>query len=133
MLKLTITSRWRVVMIAGLAIALAACEKPSTGEKPEPPASTPPEIAPTAAVRGTFGVGSCESSQRVPVPANAAFAMYYDNDGNEIATAPVEILAGTEGNQMCPVADEEGGPEPGFCTPLCTKKIGGRNVCVECP
>jgi hypothetical protein len=135
MMNSSITIGVRILSIGVLAIAFTGCGKSSSGATAQPVASLPPVAAPTAsteAVRGAFGDGSCESNQRVPVPANAAFAMYFDNDGNEIASAPVEVLAGTERNQMCPAAAQENEAEPGFCTPLCTKKIGGRNVCIKC-
>lgn len=136
-MKSSVTSGARILLIGVLAIGFAGCGKSSNEANPQPVASVPPAPAPAPntsmeAVRGAFGDGSCETGQRVPVPANAAFAMYFDNDGNEIASAPVEVLAGTEGNQMCPASAQEDDAEPGFCSPLCSKKISGRNICMKC-
>ena len=78
--------------------------------------------------RGKFGEGSCAASARIPVPANAAYAIYYDKNGAAVASGPAEVLKGTEKNKMCGAALESG--DVTQCNPpKCQKLINGVKYC----
>lgn len=83
-----------------------------------------------SANRGTFGEGSCDSGQRVPVAANAAYAIYYDSNGQQLLTIEAEDLTGTQANQMCPTPSATG---PGVCPAgFCPRTVAGKTYCLRC-
>lgn len=117
--------------VAVAATALSACGKDADPSKTAPPAAP----AQAVATRGVFGGGSCDASARIAVADNAAFAVYFDRDGNELDSAAAEDLAGTSEKLMCPLslAPEQGAQlDPGICTPLCSKVISRKTYCVPC-
>jgi hypothetical protein len=120
-------------LIAMLGFGISACQQapePATTDKDA--GTEESAVTEVAANRGLFGQESCARNDRVTVPTEAAYALYYDSDGNLLGSAPAEVLDGTKDNLMCP-ADVPGGLDPGVCTPKCPKVIGGRTYCVTCP
>jgi hypothetical protein len=94
-----------------------------------PKCPAPPAPPPASESRGTFGAGSCDSSARVGVPANAVIAVYYDSSG-QIAGTNAEELNGTTSNKMCPLPEQL---NPGACTGgLCPIPIGAKTYCRPC-
>ena len=55
----------------------------------------------TSCARGIFTWFSCDSTQRVAVPASARSAIYFDSTGAPLGTR-AEDLTGTANNRMCP-------------------------------
>jgi hypothetical protein len=122
---------WLFVVV--LSAGVSACQQGAEPESTEGAAQTgASDVAEVAANRGVFGQESCAANARVGVPTDAAFALYYDESGNLLQSAPAEVLAGTKDNLMCP-ATAPGGLDPGICTPKCPKVIGGRTYCIPCP
>jgi hypothetical protein len=120
------------LVIAGAALtSIAACGKDAAPKTTAPPT---PNVEPVA-TRGTFGAASCDASARVAVPDTAAFAVYFDQEGNEIESSVAENLAGTSDKMMCPLSpapDQSNQLDPGICTPLCSKVVSKKTYCVPC-
>ena len=118
-------------LLAGgiLTMSIAGCGKDANPEGTAPPDRGVAQVA----NRGLFDTGACPDAERVAIPATSAFAVYFDQDGNEIENAPAEILNGTHDNKMCPVSPPPpDGADPGICTPLCAKLINKKTYCVPC-
>jgi len=79
--------------------------------------------------RGKFGNDSCgaNSPERIDVPAGAAYAVYFDENGDKL-DAPAEVLKGTSKKRMCaaPLAKPT---QPNCVLPKCPRKINGTYYC----
>jgi hypothetical protein len=107
----------RLPSMLGLAIVSAGLLLAGCGRTPPAPS------------RGTFGAGSCDSSQRAGVDGAAKYAVYLDANGNPLGTS-AEDLAGTQANLMCPTPPAS---EPGVCPGgFCPRNIGGKTYCLRC-
>jgi hypothetical protein len=115
------------MLVGFLTMILGGCGKEAAPASVEPPTAMPE----AAANRGTFGETACPKKDRIEVSANAAFAVYFDNDGNEL-DGPAEILRGTQSDKMCPIYPPPDALDPGACTPLCPKVINKKTYCIPC-
>jgi hypothetical protein len=139
-----VTRGLEILFVALLSIGAGACSKKDqpSAEPPvsEPPSSAVPESTGgaeqtgAAAHRGIFGPESCDSADRISVPADALIAVYFDKDGHETGTN-AEIMTGTSNNTMCPVPEEPEEPPPGGCAAgKCPITLStGKTYCVVCP
>jgi hypothetical protein len=122
----TILSKACGIFIAVLLnVAISGCNKDANTS-----AAPPTPNVNSVANRGLFGADACGKADRKSIPANAAFAVYFDQQGEQLDEA--EILKGTTDDMMCPIYKSSSDIDPGICTPLCAKVLGKVTYCVPC-
>ena len=127
MIEHTSTRAMALLAFAAIGFGLVGCSHVEAKDDVAPPTPYPNQ----AENRGQFGAESCGSADRVAIPANAAYAAYFDSNGTQLS--PPEVIAGVQNPKMCPLkAEEKAEGDPGICTPLCSLTMGRKTYCVPC-
>lgn len=124
-----------VLLVATAGLGVTGC---SSKEEPAPQPSSPPaepaaKLAPEQD-RGSFGMDSCASSERIAVNSDALYAVYVDGEGNPV-DGIAEDLTGTHDNMMCPTppAKDQNPHNPQACANhYCPRVVNGKQVCFRC-
>ena len=88
--------------------------------------------AESAANRGKFADGSCKADARVAVDAQAAYAQYFDKDGNPLGAGIIEDLKGTKNGLMCAIAPKSPADPTPCPVGFCPRSMSGKTYCLRC-
>ncbi len=116
----TLMARGVTVLVIGLLVA--GCKNQGQGQQ---------ETQASVENRGIFSAESCSSGERIALDSNAAYALYFDRDGNQVGPDNVaEDLLGTSDIKMCPTPSAA---DPSACAPgYCPRVISGKTYCLRC-